>query len=104
MKAHEIASRAADLIAGDRNAQHGEKIDNFNRIATVWNAWLEIRRQPAAPLNAHDVGMMMALMKAARTQSGSYNPDDAFDMTGYSACAGEVESILFGGVRDDPGA
>ena len=63
---------------------------DFERIAKAWNAWLAIRRDPAAPLDAHDVGIMMVFMKAARTQSGSLNPDDYVDMCGYAACAGEV--------------
>ena len=60
------------------------------RIAGVWNAWLGVRRDAAAPLDAHDVGVMMALMKLARTQSGSFNLDDYIDACGYAACAGEV--------------
>lgn len=90
LRATDIASRAADLVGGDRDRQHGAKKDNFDRIAAIWNAWLTIRREPAAPLTAHDVGMMMALMKAARTQSGSLNLDDYIDMAGYAACTGEV--------------
>lgn len=94
MKAHEIAVMAASLVGGDRDTQHGEKLDNFSRIAVMWQAWLAIRRDPAAPLDAHDVGIFMVLMKAARTQSGAFNPDDAIDMCGYAACAGEVERLL----------
>lgn len=90
MKAMEIAARAADLVGGDRDRQHGAKKDNFDRIAAVWNAWLSIRRDKAAPLSAHDVGVMMSLMKFARTQSGALNLDDYIDACGYAACAGEV--------------
>lgn len=90
MKATEIAAKAADLVGGDRDRQHGQKRDNFFRIATVWNAWLAIRRNQHEQLTAHDVGVMMALMKAARTQSGSHNEDDYVDGAGYFACAGEI--------------
>lgn len=90
MKAETIALKAADLIGGERDRQHGQKRDNFERIAAMWNAWLQIRRDPASPLTAHDVGMMMALLKAARTQSGAFNEDDYVDLCGYAACAGEV--------------
>lgn len=93
MRAGDIATKAAELVGGDRERQHGSKADNFSRIAAMWNAWLAIRREPDTPLNAHDVGIMMSIMKAARTQSGSYNPDDAVDMVGYAACAGEVEAV-----------
>lgn len=89
-RATDIAAKAADLVGGDRDRQHGAKHDNFTRIATTWNAWLAIRKEPAAPLDAHDVGCMMALMKLARTQSGALNVDDYVDACGYAACAGEV--------------
>lgn len=92
-RAVDIAGRAASLVGGDRDRQHGAKHDNFRRIAGVWNAWLAIRKEPAAPLDAHDVGCMMALMKLARTQSGALNVDDYVDACGYAACAGEVAQI-----------
>lgn len=90
MKAADVVLEAARLVGGDRARQHGDKKDNFDRIATMWNAWLAIRRDPTAPLDAHDVGQMMSLMKKARTQSGSFNVDDYVDDAGYTACAGEV--------------
>lgn len=90
MRATDIASKASDLVGGDRDRQHGAKRDNFARIAVVWNAWLDVRKDAAAPLDAHDVGVMMSLMKLARTQSGSLNLDDYVDACGYAACAGEV--------------
>lgn len=89
-RATDIAAKASGLVGGDRDRQHGAKHDNFSRIATVWNAWLAIRRDPGAPLDAHDVGILMVLMKAARTQSGAMNLDDYVDMAGYASCAGEV--------------
>lgn len=90
MNAREIAAKAADLVGGDRAAQHGDKRDNFERIAHMWNAWLAIRHAPDEPLDAHDIGALMALMKLARTQSGSHNVDDYVDGAGYIACAGEI--------------
>ena len=88
--ASEIAARASDLVGGDRDRQHGQKSDNFERIATMWNAYLAIRRHPDAQLTAVDVGHMMAAMKLARTQSGALNVDDYIDGAGYLACAGEI--------------
>lgn len=90
MRATEICTKAADLVGGDRDRQHGQKRDNFARIAIMWNAWLAVRREPAAPLDAHDIGQMMSLMKKARTQSGEFNIDDYIDDVGYTSCAGEV--------------
>lgn len=90
MKAHEIASSASNLVSGERQNQHGDKKENMSKIAVLFNAWLAIRTDPAAPLDAHDVAQMMSLMKKARTQSGSFNLDDYVDDVGYTAIAGEV--------------
>lgn len=94
MHAADVAKRAAELVGGDREAQHGTKLMNFTKIAAMWNAYLGIRRDPNAALDAEDVGYMMVLLKTARTQHGAYNPDDNIDMTGYAACAAEVAEIL----------
>lgn len=94
MKAAEIATRAAELVGGDREKQHGTKFENFSKISTLWNAYLAIRRDPGAPLDALDHAHLMVLLKIARTQLGAYNPDDAIDMAGYAACAGEIAAIL----------
>lgn len=98
MSAADIATRAAELVGGDRDRQHGAKQDNFQRIATLWDAWLRIRKEPSAPIGPHDVAIMMALLKAARTQSGAHNPDDAIDHCGYAACAGELLAVQNAGV------
>lgn len=91
MRAEDVCRRAADLVGGDRARQHGSKTKNFENAAALWNAYLAIRPEPAAPLNATDHALMMVLLKVARTQLGAFNADDFVDMAGYAACAGEVE-------------
>lgn len=88
--AGEIAKAAAELISGDRANQHGDKIRNHDNIAQLWQAYLDIRRDRTAPLSAADVAHMMALLKIARTQLGSFNLDDYVDLAGYAGCAGEI--------------
>ena len=90
VSAEDIALGAVRLVGGERSRQHGDKSANFRNVAALWNAWLEIRRDPAAPLDGHDVAQMMALMKKARTQTGAHNPDDYVDDVGYSAIAGQL--------------
>lgn len=84
-----LAEKAAGLVSGDRDRQHGEKAGNFERIAIMWDTYLKTRAS-RGPLRAVDVGHMMVLMKLARTQSGDLNLDDYVDMIGYAACAGEI--------------
>jgi hypothetical protein len=92
--AADIAQAAADLVSGDRHQTHGDKQVNHEKIASMWNVYLEIRRVPDAPLDGVDVALMMALLKVARTQLGSPNLDDYVDICGYAACAGEISNNL----------
>lgn len=90
--ADHLIKSAADLVANDRANTHGDKRQNHKNIAALWNAYLSIRRDPAAPLNEIDVALMMAQLKIARTQLGAHNPDDYVDLVGYAAIAGELAS------------
>lgn len=89
MKAHEIALLAADLVRGERQEQYGPVLQNFTRVATLWNAYYATRRVPDHPFTAEDVGIMLALLKIARTQA-SPTTDSYTDAVGYIALAGEV--------------
>ena len=92
MNAHDICRTAATLVAGDRARSYGDKEANFGKIATLWNAYFLMRTHLAAPLTAKDIGIMMALMKIARTQTGAGDADNWIDGAGYLACAGEIDT------------
>lgn len=89
LSAGEISFRTSQLVNGDRAKQHGDFIETYEKVATLWNAWLQVRKSRGA-LTAHDVVMMLGFMKDARTQSGNYNVDDYIDSAGYRAGAGEI--------------
>jgi hypothetical protein len=89
--AKEVCACAADLVGGDRAAQHGDKIENFTRIATIWNGTLDAMGiETSRLLDAHDVAGLMEAMKIARRYSGSFNPDDYVDGAGYAGVAYEI--------------
>jgi len=90
-----ICTAAAALVGGDRERQHGSKLDNHTRIAVLWNGLLiAAGKAPARPLDAHDVANLMECLKMARRYSGSYNPDDYLDGVGYAAVAGEIRATM----------
>ena len=94
MKASEIAKKASELVAGDRDRAHGDKHKNFENIAMMWNAWLTVaNKRPNRPLDSHDVATMMECLKIARRVSGATNIDDFIDSAGYAACAGEIAAL-----------
>lgn len=90
MQADKILTDAAAIVAGARNTTHGEKERSFGVIANLWNAYLQGRRDPAAPISARDVVQCMVLLKIARTVQGQPVTDHFLDAAGYSAIAGEI--------------
>jgi Domain of unknown function (DUF6378) len=91
MKASDIAFKAAELVDGEREHDHGDKIANHDKIAAVWNGILYAAGKPPAwPLDGHDVTCLMEGLKIARRFSGRFDPDDYIDAAGYAACAGEI--------------
>lgn len=96
----ECLETALEYTNHDRNADHGDPEDNFRNIAAFWNAHLQTRypflRTPTAygdagfELDATDVALMMALMKAARLSFNPGHRDSWIDLAGYAACGMDV--------------
>jgi len=85
-----ILREAIKTVSQDREAQYGPADINFSNIASLWTAYLDIRRDPVASFSSEDVANMMVLLKIARTQVGSPEPDTHVDMAGYAAIGGEL--------------
>ena len=81
----DFLSHAIELVGGDRQKEYGDKVDNHNNIAKLWSAYLDI------PVTAHDVAILMSLLKVARTKLGAVSKDTYVDMSAYSAIAGEIK-------------
>ena len=89
MKCSDILTEVAGLVSGDRESQHGPKLENHQNIADLWSEYLGISNIDLK-LTALDVALMMVLLKVARTRTGKHNLDDYKDMAGYAAIAGEI--------------
>ena len=92
MKTKEILSEAIRLSGTDRQQDYGDKTDNHNNIARLWSAYLDVK------VEAHDLALMMALLKMARTKLGAVSKDTYIDMSAYSSIAGEIK---FGGEKNE---
>ena len=88
MNTKELLAEATKLVGGDRQRDYGDKVVNHSNIARLWSAYLDVK------IEAHDVALMMALLKMARTKLGAVSKDTYIDMSAYSAIAGEIK---FGG-------
>jgi hypothetical protein len=90
----EILDGARKATCGDRDRQYGKPETNFNRIAILWNAHLEVAfGSGAARLAAEDVCWMLSQVKQARAIHG-FNLDNYVDGAGYIACGGEVAARM----------
>ena len=80
----EILDTAKQYVTKDRAAQHGDMESNLTMIAKLWSVFLE------TPIEPHQVGVMMTLLKIARIKSNPMNVDNWEDSCGYMACGGEL--------------
>lgn len=80
----ECLENAHKAVSGQRQQDYGTPEDSFNRIAALWRAYTGVS------FDAHDVAMMMALLKVARIQGGIGTDDSYVDLAGYAACAAEI--------------
>ena len=81
----QILEKANSLISQDREKDYGDKVENHENIAKLWSAYRDIE------ITAHDVAIMMTLLKIARTKLGAISEDTYIDMSAYGAIAGEIK-------------
>ena len=81
----DIYDQARHLTSTDRQAQYGAPEDNLGRIGALWSAYL------GKDLGAHDVAVMMALVKVGRIASGVTVPDNYVDAVAYMGLADRLK-------------
>jgi hypothetical protein len=91
--AEDFLDEAREIVKARARA-HGDFLDTHARIARLWSAYLSVRREPNAALDASDVLTMLELVKIAREQAGGFNPDDLLDRIGYAAGSAEVRGRM----------
>lgn len=84
MNRSEILDTAKQYVNVDRAGTHGDAESNFGLIAAYWSAHLNVS------IRAHDVAVMMTLMKLARARSNPKHTDNWVDGCGYLALGGEA--------------
>lgn len=84
-----ILEEAQSIIYGDREKTYGKPDKNLNCIAAMWTAYRHSTGRDH--ITAHDVCMMMALLKIAR-QAHRYKRDNLVDACGYLALADRIEN------------
>ena len=75
-------------IYKERSTSYGTPEDNFNRVASLWQSYLNGKEQ--GEITALDVAHMMILFKIGRTMGGANKVDNYVDIAGYAVCAAEI--------------
>ena len=79
----EILTSANTLVSDTREDEHGDFTENAETTAKLWSAY------KGTEFTAHDVPMMLALLKVARAKSKPKKIDNYRDGCGYIALASE---------------
>ena len=84
-----ILESAISVTSGERRRDYDSATPNHQRIALLWNAYIQSRKVPASDLSALDVAHLMILLKIARA---IYTPtrDSYVDIAGYARCASQI--------------
>lgn len=84
-----ILETAIEVTTGGRRRDYDSATPNHKRIAAHWNAYIQSRKDPTAPLSALDVAHLMILLKIARAV---FTPtrDSYVDIAGYAKCAAQI--------------
>ncbi|ATN87057.1 phosphofructokinase [Mycobacterium phage Anselm] len=80
-----ILTKAEEIINGQRALDYGDALENHQRIANLWNTYLQKN-----VVDHNDVAMMMILLKIARFMENGYHHDTVVDIAGY---AGVLEKM-----------
>lgn len=93
MKASEMLIHTAGLVGGQRAEDYGDKTINHQRIANLWNYWLNERGSPSA-ITAYDAAMMMLMLKLARLMHSPGHQDSHVDIAGYASVLEEISTSI----------
>jgi hypothetical protein len=77
---------AAELIAGSRQSDYGDKLQNFSQIAMLFQGTLAAKLLPGVEISAEDVALLMMQVKIARLAKSPDHKDSILDVAGYAGC------------------
>jgi hypothetical protein len=78
-----VLEDALKLVRGSRNDEYGDPVAMYSKVAQLWNAYFNsVDAETRFIVKAHDVLMMMTLMKLGR-EMVRHKKDNLVDAAGY---------------------
>lgn len=105
-KTVDILQIAEATIHGPRQAEYGDKRQNFCQIAMLWQGLLAHKLPPDVAITPEDVALCMIAVKMARLAKSPDHFDSQVDIAGYIACYSilqqerEGEKPMAGAIKD----
>lgn len=87
-----VLDEAKTLVTGDRNNDYGPPHQDFSRTAGALTA-LGYRGPNGKDLEAHDVAIMVGMVKISRLMWTPRKRDSWVDLAGYAACGYEAAEV-----------
>jgi hypothetical protein len=87
-----VLDEAKELVTGDRNNHYGPPHQDFARTAGALTA-LGYRGPDGRNLEAHDVAIMVGMVKMSRLMWTPRKRDSWVDLAGYAACGYEAAEM-----------
>lgn len=81
-----LLQKADEIIAGDRQRDYGDKLQNFSQIAMLWQGTLAHLLKPDSAITPELVTMCMIQVKLARLAKSPDHADSLLDVAGYAGC------------------
>jgi len=94
-----LLNEAEELVTGDRNNQYGEPHQDFARTAGALTA-LGYRGPNGRDMQAHDVAIMVSVVKMSRLMWTPTKRDSWVDIAGYAACGYEAAELTLNSEKE----
>jgi hypothetical protein len=87
-----ILEEALQVTSGARQRYYGTALQNHQRIALMWNSYIEAKHGIRGLLSPSDVAWLMVQLKIARN---IHRPkrDNLVDVAGYARCISSIEGF-----------
>jgi hypothetical protein len=88
----ELLDEARQLVTSDRNNSYGPPHQDFQRTAAAANGY-GYSGPGGRPLEAHDIAILVSLVKISRLMWTPGKRDSWVDIAGYAACGYECSQL-----------